>query len=455
MDIGARIRSVDRFQQEHRALAIPIAVLKKFADDGAGNQAALIAYFGFFSLFPLLLLAVTILGFVLQSDPSAQTAILNSALKQFPIVGSQLHKGAQPLRGSGIGLAVGLVGALLSGLGVTMAAQNAFNTVYAVPHKARPNFLSARLRGLKLLVALGLLQIVSTVVSGAVSGGLGGPLLTIVGILVSLILNLVLFSAVFRLLTDDSVPFGELRPGILIVSVGWEILQAVGGAYIGHAEKGAGGTYGPFAFVIGLLVWLYLGARLVVYSAEINTVLARGLWPRSIVEPAVPADRKARAALAKVEERDDSESVAVTFHPDEKQPSQAADPDYAVAPEPAPGERAQSAAWPEADEVQSATIDRQGTVPRPGAIARSGTERAPGSTARSDAGRAPGSTARSGDVQEPGSIAPGGAARMLQTIPARGDQPHESGAGLIGAGYALAARRRARAASGPRSDPPA
>ncbi|MGI8413481.1 MAG: YihY/virulence factor BrkB family protein [Solirubrobacteraceae bacterium] len=351
MDLGVRIRTFDRFQQRHQALAVPIAVLKKFSDDNAGNQAALIAYFGFFSLFPLLLLAVTILGFVFHGDASAQHAILNSALKQFPIVGPDLEKNVTSLKGSGIGLAIGLVGALLSGLGVTMAAQNAFNTVYAVPHKVRPNFLSARLRGLKLLAVFGFLQLISTVVSGAVTGGFGGLLLAIAGVVVSLVLNFVLFFAVFRLLTDDSVPTRELWPGILIASVAWEVLQAVGGAYIGHAVKGSGATYGVFKLVIGLLVWLYLGARVVVYSAEINTVLTRRLWPRSIIDPPVPADRKARTALAKVEERDDKQSVEVTFHPNDKEPPQPDDPDYAVAPEPAPGERARSAPWPEPDDA--------------------------------------------------------------------------------------------------------
>lgn len=237
---------------------------------------------------------------MLQGDTQARDAILNSALKQFPIIGPKLGHGSHSLHGSGIGLMIGIVGSVLSGLGITMAAQNAFNTVYAVPFKGRPNFLSSRVRGLKLLIVFGLLQVVSTVVTGLVAGGFGGVLLFVAGVLVGLVLNLVLFFAVFRLLTDDSISTGELRPGIVMAAVLWELVQLLGGVYIGHVLKGANQTYGIFGTVIGLLVWLYLGARVVVYSAEINTVLTRGLWPRSILDPPTPADRRVRAALAKV-----------------------------------------------------------------------------------------------------------------------------------------------------------
>src|SRR5579863_5190366 len=95
---------IDAFQQRFAPLAIPVAVIKKFSDDRAGWLAALIAYYGFFALFPLLLLFTTILGFVLQGDESAQNSIVHSALANFPIVGHQIT--AHSLRGTGIGLAV-------------------------------------------------------------------------------------------------------------------------------------------------------------------------------------------------------------------------------------------------------------------------------------------------------------------------------------------------------------
>lgn len=326
MDALAPVRALDRFQQRHKLLAIPYAVVKKFSDDEAGGKAALIAYYGFFSIFPLLLLFVTILGYVLQGNPDAQKDVLDSALKEFPVVGSSLQ--THSLEGNGLGLVIGIVGALLSGLGITMATQDAFNTVYAVPRKQRPNFLMARLRGIGMLFVFGALQLVSTVATGLVTGGLGGVGLTIAGLALSVVLNLILFLAIFRLLTDNAVSTRELRPGIISAAILWTIIQSVGGIYIGHVVRNAGETYGTFATVIGLLVWLYLGARVVVYSAELNTVLTRRLWPRSIVTPPTAADREVLEAIAKTEERSDEQTVDVTFdHPPQGPGAPAGAPD--------------------------------------------------------------------------------------------------------------------------------
>jgi membrane protein len=281
MDPLAPIKAFDRFQRRHPPLAIPVAVLRNLSDQGAGNASVLIAYWAFFSIFPLLLLFSTILGFVLQGHPGAQHFLVNSALKQFPIVGSDLKS----LRGSSAGLGIGIAGTIWSGLGVTVAAQNAFNRVYAVPHYQQPNFIISRWRGIKFLAAAGILQVLSTAISGLVSAGLGGTWLTAAGIVLSLVLNLILFGIAFRFLVPNVVPRSELWPGVVMAAVGWEILQAVGGVYVNHVIRGGGQTYGTFATVLGLLAWLYLGARIVVFSAEINVVLTRKLWPRSLMDP--------------------------------------------------------------------------------------------------------------------------------------------------------------------------
>lgn len=340
MDILAPLRAFDRFQRRHPGLAIPIAVLRNVSDQGAGNAAVLIAYWGFFSIFPLLLLFSSVLGFVLQGHPGVERSLVHSALKQFPIVGSDL----KDLRGSGTALGIGIIGTIWAGLGVTVAAQNAFNRVYSVPHYKQPDFLTSRFRGLKVLAAAGVLQILSTIVSGAVSAGLGGTWVTVAGIAVSLALNLGLFFVAFRVFVPDVVPRSELWPGIVLAAVGWEVLQTVGGIYVNHVIRGSGQTYGTFATVIGLLAWLYLGARIVVFAAEINVVMTRRLWPRSIMDPPLPADRRARAALAKMEERDDKQTVEVAFHPPDKDKSTDLHRvPYAVAPSPTKGERARPA----------------------------------------------------------------------------------------------------------------
>src|SRR5580704_314910 len=129
MNLNERLRAVDHFQQRRPRLSFPAAVIKKFGDDGAGQLAALIAYYGFASLFPLLLLLVTVLGFVLEGDPKDQASVLHSALGQFPIIGNQLESNVHSLKGSVGALAIGVIGLLLGGLGIVGATQNAFQQV--------------------------------------------------------------------------------------------------------------------------------------------------------------------------------------------------------------------------------------------------------------------------------------------------------------------------------------
>jgi membrane protein len=314
MSLNDRLRALDRRQQQSRWLGFLAAVLKKFSDDGAGQLAALISYYGFFSLFPLLLVFVTVLGFVLQGNPSAQDSVLHSTLSQFPIIGDELQRNVHSLKGSGLDLAIGLIGALLAGLGITGAAQNGFNQVWHVPHKHRPNFLTSRLRGLGLLFVLGVLAILSTAAAGFVTAGGQSALAVIGGVLVALIVNLLLFFTAFRLLTASEVPTRDLLPGVLVGAILWQVLQHVGGYYVAHVVRHAKETSGLFAFVLGLLAWLYLGGQVTLLAAEINVVRARRLWPRSFFSDSLlEADRRALTSSAEVEERVEEENVEVTF----------------------------------------------------------------------------------------------------------------------------------------------
>jgi len=287
VDKLAPIRSFDRFQQAHKVLAVSVAVAKKASDDSAGNYAALIAYYGFLSLFPLLLLAVAILGFVVHSDASAEHTILSSGLPDIPIIGATLKNGH--LSGSGLGVAVGALGSLWSGLAITNTLQNTFNQINELPRDRRPGMLALRLRGLRLLFAIGILEVVTIALTGLVSAGVGGLALDIGGFALALALNGALFAFAFRLLSDASVTRRQLWPGVIFATIGWQLIQALGGIYVHHVLTKASATYGTFASVIGLLAWLYLGARVVVYAAELNSVLARGYWPRSLLAPAEPA----------------------------------------------------------------------------------------------------------------------------------------------------------------------
>lgn len=312
MSLTDILHDLDRRQQKRRRVSFLAAVVKKFSDDQAGQLAALIAYYGFVSLFPLLLLLVTVLGFVLEGDPDLQREILNGTLGQFPILRDQLK--LHSLSGSGLALAVGLVLSLLAGLGIMSAAQNAFNRIWGVPLKHRPDFLSSRLRGLLMLAILGAMAIISTVAAGFVGSASHGPVAVAAGVGVAFAFNLALFMAAFKLLTALELSWRELLPGVIVAAVCWQLLQHLGGYYIDHTLKRTGPLYGVFALVLGLLAWLYLGAQLTIFAAEINVVKARRLWPRSLFSDALlDADRRALTASAEIEERVPQENVEVDF----------------------------------------------------------------------------------------------------------------------------------------------
>jgi membrane protein len=307
--MGTALQRFDAFQQAHRWLAFPLAVIKKSSDDQGGNLAALVAYYGFFSLFPLLLVFTTILGFILAGDASGQHSVEQSIRNQFPSLGNDLP--LNHITGSALALVLGLLTSLWAGLGVTNAAQNLMNNVWAVPHKDRPNFLQSRARGLFLLVSLGILFIASTFITGAVSSTFGGLGAKIAGYIVSILVNFVLFFASFRLMTDKEVPTRELRVGAILGAVLWTILQSIGALYLHHVKTT---HYGVFSVVIPLIIWLHLGGQVFMYSAEANVVLSRRLWPRSLFGPPLePADQEARSSLAKVEERSEEQHVEVAF----------------------------------------------------------------------------------------------------------------------------------------------
>jgi membrane protein len=312
MSLTDRLHDLDRRQQRRPRLSFLAAVIKKFGDDQAGQLAALVAYYGFVSLFPLLLVLVTVLGFLLQGDPREQHRIIDGALGQFPIIRDQLK--LESLTGSSVGLVIGVVGSLLAGMGITGATQNAFNRIWSVPFKHRPNFLQSRLRGLGMLAMLGTMSIVSTTAAGFVGTSSHSAPAVLAGVMLAFVLNLALFMTAFKLLTAVDVTWRQLLPGVIVAAVFWQLLQHLGGFYVDHELKRTGPLYGIFALVLGLLAWLYLGAQLTIFAAEINVVHVRRLWPRSFFsDPLLEADMRALTSSAEVEERVHEENVEVSF----------------------------------------------------------------------------------------------------------------------------------------------
>jgi YihY family inner membrane protein len=308
-------KRLDCYQRTHEWLGFLVATAKKFGEDEAGNLAALISYYAFFSLFPLLLALVTMLGFVLHGNPDLQHRIVDSALAQFPVVGDQIRSNIGSLGGNWPALIVGLAGALWAGMAAIDVAQIAVNSVWDLPIRERPKFIRRKLRSLLMLVIIGgglFLTGASSVVANTVdSAGVAGR---IVGPFLSTVINIGLFAAAFRVLTQRNLGWSDVAPGAAVAGIAATLFQVAGGLIVVRYLRSASQTYGTFAVVIGLLSWLHLQAQVVLFAAEINVVRARRLWPRSLIgEDMTEADRKALAEHAEVEERVPEEVVRVAI----------------------------------------------------------------------------------------------------------------------------------------------
>jgi YihY family inner membrane protein len=314
VDLSGIVRRIDAAQQRRPFLAFPFGVIKKFGDDQAGNLAALIAYYGFFSLFPLLLVMVSVIGLLVRGNPELQSSILSSALRNFPVIGTDIEKNLGSITGNGAALAVGIVGTLWAGLGVTQSAQNAMNTVWNVPRKDWPNFLKSRLRSLIMLAILGSITLVSAVTSAFGASESAATLLKVGGVAAGFVLNLALFLISYRVLTVKDLRWRDVLPGAVVAAVLWTLMLSLGGYYLTRRLEGATNTFGTFAVVIGLLVWLYLGAQITLFCAEINVVRVLRLWPRSLTAPPfTQGDEDTLRGQAKQQQLHPQEDIEVTF----------------------------------------------------------------------------------------------------------------------------------------------
>ncbi len=312
MDVNGPMRRLDQFQRTHPWVGFPYSVVKRFGDSGAGLLAASLAYYGFFSLFPLLMVFTSLAGIVLRDRPDLQAKLLDSALAQFPVIGTQIRSNVGEIEGSGLTLAIGVVLALWAGLGAVRAAEVAMDAVWDVPRKHRRGTPASIAMAFVMLGVLGIFVLGGAALAALVTGasGLVGSLAALAG---SAILNVLLFAIAYRILTAANLAWCQVLPGACLAGIGWTILLSAGGWIVAGRVSSSSDVYGTFALVVGLLAWIYLGAQLTLYGAEMNAVKLHRLWPRSLQGELTRADRQALRRLARQEERKEEEIVDVTF----------------------------------------------------------------------------------------------------------------------------------------------
>ncbi|HET9076661.1 MAG TPA: YihY/virulence factor BrkB family protein [Acidimicrobiales bacterium] len=326
-----RVERFDAYQRRHNWLGFALAVVYKAFDDRAPYLAALVTYYSFVSLFPLILLFVSVAGFVLQTDPHLRQEVVNSAVGNLPGIGSELRKQIGGFKGSGAAIVVGVVGLLYGALGATQAAQAAFNQIYSIPRNEQPNPIRSRVRSLGLLLLLGTAVIVSSGINILVSTGNSvsaqlGAGLRVGGFIVSLAINLGLFTLAFQLLTAKDLRVRDVLTGGVIAGAAWQLLQTFGSQYVAHEVHHGGALYGVFGVVLATLAYVYIEALFLMLSAEINVVLQRRLWPRSLLTPftddveLTAADEEAYSGYVRAQRFKGWQKVEVRFPRRDREP---------------------------------------------------------------------------------------------------------------------------------------
>jgi YihY family inner membrane protein len=308
------LRQADALQQRHTPTAFLFAVIKKFGDDNGGALVSNLAYTGFVSVFPLLLILVTVLVNVAAGDPSLRIQVIHAATMQFPLISKQLAGNIHGLkRATAASLTVGL---LLLVWGVTKLAQAGLFTmeqVWNLPGPARAGYFPRLVRSALFLLILALGVITSTLLASLVTYGRHALVIRTLAQCLAAFANAGLYYLGFRALTPRGVRSRELLPGAVAGGLFWTVLQAFG-AYLVHHDLRSDSVYGIFATVLGLVAWIYFAAQAAVYAAEINVVLARKLWPRAMVQPPLTeADRTSMALQALQSQRRPEQRIEVTF----------------------------------------------------------------------------------------------------------------------------------------------
>lgn len=313
----------DAFQRRHRWLGIPIATIYKYGDDQGTYLAVIVTYYALIAVLPLLLLATSILGFVLQGNPDLQAKVLDSALSQFPVIGDQFRR-PEGLTGSTTAVVVGSLAALYGGIGLGSAVQNAVNVAWQVPRNSRPNPFLLRVRGL-LLVAFGGVAVLGfTTASVLVSNTTlitwfeGTPLQWLARVISVVVVAGVLF-VLMRLATVRSDRRRTTLPGAVLMAVLWHLVQQLGALYVVRVLAGAQPVNQTFGLVLGLMAAIFLLAVSGMLGIELNVVLGKHLWPRALLTPftdavrLTDADRRAYQGYAAAQRHKGFETVSVEF----------------------------------------------------------------------------------------------------------------------------------------------
>jgi membrane protein len=293
---------------------------QEFQKDEAGQLGAALAYYAMFSIFPLLILLVSLLGQALKFwDPALtiQADILSTVQNNFggdlrDIIAGMLTTVKQQADAA---TAISLVTLLIGASGVFQQLDVSFNKIWRVPEKPKTGGILAsalsvvreKLFSFGMVLAVGFLLLISLALTGMTQlvlestqrlpliGQAVSPLFGIaIGPLVTLALNTLIFALLFKYLPATDVRWGDVWLGALVTALIWEAAKRLLALYIGHSSYAS--AYGAVGTVLVLMAWIYFSSQVLFLGAEFTEVYARrhgsraaqATAPEAESEPAAP-----------------------------------------------------------------------------------------------------------------------------------------------------------------------
>ncbi|WP_213004649.1 YihY/virulence factor BrkB family protein [Paractinoplanes toevensis] len=304
---------LDGVQRRHAFLGFPWAVFRKYLDDDGARLAAQLTYYGFLSLFPLLLLATAAVTELLQRHPELQSRMLDRLVST--ALRPDIERAIADLPSSVVPLTVGLIGLLFAGTGGVLAVYSALNRMWGVPWRDRFGVARRYARVLFVLVlsfAAAVLATGSAVVTEAVlrlpavergAAGIGSAVAVFAVIVI-----------VHKVLVCRPVRLRDVWVGGAVAATGITVLLHAAGTVLPVLVTRAGPVYGSFATVVGVFALFYLVSQTFVVGVEISTVLEQELSPRGLTDSDLTEpDRRALVLLARRQERVAGQHITTTF----------------------------------------------------------------------------------------------------------------------------------------------
>jgi YihY family inner membrane protein len=273
---------LDSVQQRNRFLGFSYAVIWKYGDDKTGYLAALLTYYGFLALFPLLLVAVTVTTALSKHYPHLQVTIAQSIKSYFPVIGDQFSGHINALHETGIALLVGVLFTLYGARGVASAYRYGVNRIWNIPKTEELPFPKSTVNNVAIILIAGAGFIVAAAVAAAIVAFDHSQLFKLLSILAYVLMLFGLFIVLLKLVLPRHITVKHVWVGAALAAVGLVILQTIGGLLLARQLKNLDALYSYFALSLGLLFWIYLQAQVVYYSIQVSSVYSKKLWPRTL-----------------------------------------------------------------------------------------------------------------------------------------------------------------------------